>query len=494
MGWHETGSSSLPSGLRFKWAYGVALQWWKDSRCRFENTQKLEPMNIIDITIKQSSEDQASMIRSNLAELQRDMEIDAKKSMNIAVLYLSDNDFKDVSAFTLPAAQSWARRHGYMLHEVFNPLCGRNIQWHRVRELELLLNLGPDLDYVLHLDADALITNPAIHLEDLIEKYGPFDIAMSREISGAWNDGVCLFANTQRTRDFLQVAWEMEGPDVTSMNGAIQKLFDAGTLADYVRLVEIPKREFNSYPDDWKPGDFVLHTPGHSNNMRSMIFRKMLNEVLIPIKELLRPYQLTPSDRLVRLGREMDGGYLVPKSALQECDTLVSCGIGDEWKFEKDFYDYANGNMVAMYDHTVQLSSVPGFEFYKAKCTPDFIRRHQFPNRFILKLDIEGDEYACLSNLLQDPVCIVVEFHWIDKYEAKLRCTLGHLHEMGFRIVHLHGNNHGRFINGLPETIEVTFVNTKVIPVGEPFRDKLPLAGLDFPNNPDVPDYVIEFP
>ncbi len=417
--------------------------------------------------------------------------------MNIAILYLHDSAFAEVAAVTLPVARAWVERHGYRLIEVLDPPVERNIQWHRVKVLQLLMEqliLGPKVDYALNLDADVLITNPEIHLEDLIKKYGPFDIAMSREKTGAWNDGTCLFANTQRTRDFLQVAWGMEhGTDVTSLNGAVQKLFDAGTLADHVTLVEIPKREFNSYWDDWHRGDFVLHLPGTGNERRVYLFKEVLK--LFPLKELLHPYQLSEGDELVRLGWQLDGGYLVPRSVLKEGSVLDSFGIGADFSFELDWVNKTTG-FVVMYDHTVDIDTTGEcLFFHKVRCTPEIVAKLlDCSIAPVLKFDIEGDEYACLMAITKPaPLALIVEFHWIDQHEDALRATLAHLDKLGFKIVHVHGNNHGKVVNGLPETVEVTFVNTTLIPVGEPFKGKLPLPGLDFPNNPDAPDYEMEF-
>ncbi|GBL20983.1 hypothetical protein EMGBS4_10430 [Acidimicrobiaceae bacterium] len=48
------------------------------------------------------------------------------------------------------------------------------------------------------------------------------------------------------------------------------------------------------------------------------------------------PKELTPlmSD-LVRLGRKADGGYLLPRQALDEVNGCLSFGLGAEWSFEQ---------------------------------------------------------------------------------------------------------------------------------------------------------------
>ena len=38
---------------------------------------------------------------------------------------------------------------------------------------------------------------------------------------------------------------------------------------------------------------------------------------------------------LVRVGRNADGGYLVPKDVLNDVTGCLSLGLGAEWSFEK---------------------------------------------------------------------------------------------------------------------------------------------------------------
>lgn len=201
--------------------------------------------------------------------------------MKLAISYLYDSDFDGVAEFTRPPAVAYAKRHGYELYvqryAVPFPYA-RNIQWHRVNVIEELL-FRRDFEIVLHLDADALITNPEIKIEDLIIPNA--DLMMAREPGGAWNDGISIWMNTEWMRRGLQRIWDAEAPDATSANGVIQKWADekgaygSGNFPFILR--EIPKRKINSYPPEWQAGDFILHTPGHSNEARIRIFNRVLN-------------------------------------------------------------------------------------------------------------------------------------------------------------------------------------------------------------------------
>lgn len=225
------------------------------------------------------------------------------------------------------------------------------------------------------------------------------------------------------------------------------------------------------------------------------------------LRDLLRPYQLAPGDKLVRLGRELDGGYLVPRSVLRCAEHLYSFGVGDEWSFERAFVegDWVGGKAL-MYDHTVDVQDTGHRDliFYKEKCTPQLLR--QLPGTYLynslMKFDIEGDEYDCVDpfNWCALPSALVVEFHWLDDSWDDFLTVLAALFLHKFRIVHLHGNNHSHIVavdHGLkiPNALEITFLNTTFLPIGTPMFDtlKLPLPGLDFPNNPDAADYELDF-
>ena len=55
---------------------------------------------------------------------------------------------------------------------------------------------------------------------------------------------------------------------------------------------------------------------------------------------------------LIRIGRDNDGGYLIPKQSLSQTKLLYSFGLSDDWSFEEDFYN-KTGAKIICYDPTV---------------------------------------------------------------------------------------------------------------------------------------------
>ena len=80
----------------------------------------------------------------------------------------------------------------------------------------------------------------------------------------------------------------------------------------------------------------------------------MIKNCLDQKYNLLRPVK---TFELVRLGRDMVGGYIVDLGMIEKTDILITLGVGPEWSFESDFLKMKNNCKVYIYDHN--LSSIP---------------------------------------------------------------------------------------------------------------------------------------
>ena len=250
----------------------------------------------------------------------------------------------------------------------------------------------------------------------------------------------------------------------------------------------------------------------------------------------LAPIQL---DDMVRIGRRRDGGYVLPARALEPIDTILSFGVCDDWSFEQALLARRPGLPVHCYDHTVgeqvfladlaaassKISTWGRVPKRLETCLSynSFFRgdRVHFPQRVIdraesaqdatiaqiferagaasnvlVKMDIEGGEYAVIPDLLNvaDRItAMVVEFHDTTSDREAFVSSVKHL-KQAFELVHIHANNYrGVAADGLPEVLEITFLNRRLC-CETAVRDRLPVAGLDFPNNPRTRDWSLAFP
>ena len=71
------------------------------------------------------------------------------------------------------------------------------------------------------------------------------------------------------------------------------------------------------------------------------------------------PLNLKPKHEfdLIRLGGEYDGGYLVERNSIKESKSLITLGLGYEWRFEKEYYDLYKKPIIC-FDHTVNYSAI----------------------------------------------------------------------------------------------------------------------------------------
>ena len=76
--------------------------------------------------------------------------------------------------------------------------------------------------------------------------------------------------------------------------------------------------------------------------------------------ERLKPIHVTD---LIRVGRDNDGGYVIPKSILLKSESLLSYGINKDWSFEKDFNSINPKSKIHCYDHTLSFFSLIIYTF-----------------------------------------------------------------------------------------------------------------------------------
>ena len=253
----------------------------------------------------------------------------------------------------------------------------------------------------------------------------------------------------------------------------------------------------------------------------------MISEA-IQLPKFFRPLYQT---ELIRIGRDNDGGYLIPKQSLNQTKLLYSFGLSDDWSFEEDFYN-KTGAKIICYDHTINCKFFLQlllrdfknlFKYFKYRAFFDgknkihekkiispigtfyaslkedkivdlnSILIDSSSNSFFFKIDIEGHEYRILDQLTKYAPCmtgLAIEFHDCDLNHYRIK---NFIESFDLQLVHLHVNNWG-FItpNRFPQALELTFspkqFNKKIINE----TNKFPIS-LDQPNNPLFQDYSIEF-
>jgi hypothetical protein len=186
----------------------------------------------------------------------------------------------------------------------------------------------------------------------------------------------------------------------------------------------------------------------------------------------------------VRVGRQFDGGYVMLDD-FNDVKAALSFGVSDDVSWDLEVAN--RGIHVYQFDDMIDQSPVqsPNFSFFKKRLASDdgpaqislnsllTERKRTGEDDFIIKMDIESDEWTALDSvdaeLLTGCRQFVCEFHYLGRLAEKdfldraVRC-LQKMSEVFF-VTHVHGNNCGNIINvgniALPESLEVTYVNRK---------------------------------
>jgi hypothetical protein len=226
--------------------------------------------------------------------------------------------------------------------------------------------------------------------------------------------------------------------------------------------------------------------------------------------ELLQVYNF---ENKIRGGSNGNGGYIFADLS-GEYDCYISAGISNEESFSRDLINKYNMNEYNSYGFDGTINDYPyqytqNIQFIKKNINNfnddynsnlfDLIDKY---NNIFLKMNIAGGEYQWLLSLddsqLNKFKQIVIEFHGIGydgltcSYNDKVKCLekLSNTHY----IVHAHGNNYGPVISGIPDVIDLTYVNKNYFDsIPELNTQPLPIANLDFPNNINSNDINLNF-
>ncbi len=253
----------------------------------------------------------------------------------------------------------------------------------------------------------------------------------------------------------------------------------------------------------------------------------------------LKPYNVE-IDNLIRIGPKTDGGYVIHKESIKLTKKVISCGLNDDWKFEKNFKKLNQNCIIEAYDHTINNNFwfkrfkkdiihffllkklrlrkiIKIFDYWDYKIFFKDENRHFLKkivkkpvkeneisinelltndDGVLLKIDIEGNEYDILSDITQKSeklILLIIEFHNLNENINKIKSFISENKEL--KLIHIHANNFKEVdINGNPNDIELTFVNINKIYVSEEKSKKnYPIYGLDYKNFRRRKDIELKF-
>jgi hypothetical protein len=257
------------------------------------------------------------------------------------------------------------------------------------------------------------------------------------------------------------------------------------------------------------------------------------------LPKYLKPFHID-NENLIRIGPNLDGGYVLDKRIIQITEKIVTCGLSDDWEFEKHFLKIMPSCEVVAYDHTVNkkfwvqrfkkdifhfflfkklklrkiLSIFKYYDYisffknknkhYELKISNENIKNKEITineilsdhDNLILKVDIEGGEYKILKQILKNSKKIntlLIEFHDIQENMNLIKEFIKE--SINLKLIHIHGNNVScADKNTDPNIIELTFTNVEKIKFEQKITEKnYPVEKLDYRNINRKNDFVLKF-
>jgi hypothetical protein len=219
---------------------------------------------------------------------------------------------------------------------------------------------------------------------------------------------------------------------------------------------------------------------------------------------------------MIRIGHpKFDGGYVIPKIAMDKAHGLLSLGINFDWSFDEHWHQLNPNHPIHGYDGTIHPDRMPldiresYYNFYKDKVVHymemaggennrnvvalNTMLDRLNCNQLFIKMDIEGSELLMIEDLVNFSnhiTGIAVEFHSLCHKRRDFEYAVKRL-QTQYEIVHVHGNNGGTLkccIDNVPDVIELTFLR-KNLCRGVERRKNFYIPELDRSNTQGAYDY-----
>lgn len=217
-----------------------------------------------------------------------------------------------------------------------------------------------------------------------------------------------------------------------------------------------------------------------------------------------------------RYGRRADGGYIFLSELCDQTRIVYAYGVGDDTSCDNDLAK--ENKQIYLFDPTISEDSpclnemteyggyINGvknrnFIFTKEPFSKDFASHikqndHEREDDMILKVDVEGAEWDgflnCESLIFKCFSQMVIEFHHVTDGDETQKAVFKKILKY-YYISHMHGNNWSPINNGIPETLEISFVRKDYVGEVKTDNNMYPINELDFPNSPYSADYQLNW-
>lgn len=194
--------------------------------------------------------------------------------MEIGIITLSTPNIEVYAGLTRANNLKYAERNQYRFKSYLDRIdMSRPASWSK---LPALIENFSQNEWLMWIDADAMIMNHTIKIESIIDN--DYDLILSDDSNGI-NCGVFLCKTTY----FMLEIFNKIYSKIEFIN---HPWWEQAALMDELEINKelksrtkiIGKKQINCYIHDFVAGDFILHLPGMSDQTRQAIFNTLKNE------------------------------------------------------------------------------------------------------------------------------------------------------------------------------------------------------------------------
>jgi len=259
---------------------------------------------------------------------------------NIAIVSIHEG-FKfhgSLGQFLRDSKRSYAGLHGYAFIDESFPLPdddynnklpdwmkvgNRKVYYKKLRLILFLLEKYHNLDWVMLIDGDAIVTQPYISIEDRLEEFKELYSHKNQhnELSFIWaadsqpNSGVLLVRNVPVGREYLKAAlntWEENDffKSYTDQSSLIRAAQVNQTFSNFSLLLEteqatlMQSRVRGPTSGLWRPGHWILHLPNHNYLELLSSLRDVGSQLATSPPPIFRPIERPSLESLSRERRD----------------------------------------------------------------------------------------------------------------------------------------------------------------------------------------------
>eukprot|EP01041_Mallomonas_annulata_P003385 gene3385-6715_t len=206
--------------------------------------------------------------------------------LDVGILTRATPEIYNYAAYSLLNMAIYADINSYLLLPLYPDSSQRDYSLHRkiVPIVEALENVAEDVDYLVWMDADVIILDLNMRIEQIAARYPKAHLLLSADVSAIANSGVIIIRNTKWSINFLR-EWLSVGYNSTQLTD--QMGFDIVyrrrlTKGEKGKIVILPPHILNSEAPPMGrqlPYHQVLHLAAESSDMRREVFRNAAKEL-----------------------------------------------------------------------------------------------------------------------------------------------------------------------------------------------------------------------